>query len=170
MNKVKKALTAAAFAITLSAPQWVIAEAIVVLKAEQAMFATEKAIALGQQLSAQLKPQTTRYDAMGLELQALRQRFEADQDLMSGDEAQKLKIEIQALNAEYQQLQQYLSNVKAQAEQNFLASMRPALDKVLRQLIAENNISLIINNQSVIYNAAGIDITPRVVELLNLEP
>jgi len=170
MNKVKKALTAAAFAITLSAPQWVIAEAIVVLKAEQAMFATEKAIALGQQLSAQLKPQTTRYDAMGLELQALRQRFEADQDLMSGDEAQKLKIEIQALNAEYQQLQQYLSNVKAQAEQNFLASMRPALDKVLRQLIAENNISLIINSQSVIYNAAGIDITPRVVELLNLEP
>ena len=107
---------------------------------------------------------------MGLELQALRQRFEADQDLMSGDEAQKLKIEIQALNAEYQQLQQYLSNVKAQAEQNFLASMRPALDKVLRQLIAENNISLIINSQSVIYNAAGIDITPKVVELLNLEP
>ena len=57
MNKVKKVLTAAVFAITLSAPQWAIAETIVVLKAEQAMFATGKAIALGQQLSAQLKPQ-----------------------------------------------------------------------------------------------------------------
>jgi len=170
MNKVKKIFTAAAFAITLSAPQLAIAEAIVVLKAEQAMFATEKALALGQQLSAQLKPQTIRYDAMGLELQALRQRFEADQDLMSGDEAQKLKIEIQGLNAEYQQLHQYLSTVKAQTEQDFLATMRPALDKVLRQLIAENNISLIINSQSVIYNAAGLDITSKVVELLNLEP
>jgi len=170
MNKVKKVLTAAVFAITLSAPQWAIAETIVVLKAEQAMFATGKAIALGQQLSAQLKPQTIRYDAMGLELRALQQRFEADQDLMSGDEVQKLKIEIQALNAEYQQLQQYLTNVKARAEQEFLASMRPVLDKVLRQLIAENNISLIISGQSVIYNAAGIDITPKVVELLNLEP
>jgi len=170
MNKVKKALAAATFAIALSAPQWAIAETIVVLKAEQAIFATEKAIALGQQLSAQLKPQTTRYDAMGLELQALQQRFEADKDLMSSDEAQKLKVEIQALNNEYQQLQRYLSNVKAQAEQEFLANMRPALDKVLRQLIAENNISLIINGQSVIYNAAGIDITPKVVELLNLEP
>lgn len=170
MNKMKKALTAAAFAITLSAPQWAIAETIVVLKAEQAIFATGKAIALGQQLSAQLKPQTTRYDAMGLELQALQQRFEADKDLMSSDEAQKLTIEIQALGAEYQQLQQYLTNVKARAEQEFLANTRPALDKVLRQLIAENNISLIINGQSVIYNAAGIDITPKVVELLNLEP
>jgi len=170
MNKVKKVLTAAAFAITLTVPQWAMAEAIVVLKAEQAIFATGKAIALGQQLSAQLKPQTTRYDAMGLELQALQQRFKADQDLMSGDEAQKLKIEIQALNAEYQQLQQYLTNMKAQAEQDFLVSMRPVLDKVLRQLIAENNISLIVNGKSVIYNAAGIDITPKVVELLNLEP
>ena len=54
MNKVKRLLTAVAFAITLSAPQWAIAEAIVVLKAEQAMFATQKAIVLGQQLSAQL--------------------------------------------------------------------------------------------------------------------
>jgi len=170
MNKVKKVLIAAAFVITLSAPQLAIAEAIVVLKAEQAIFATGKAIALGQQLSARLKPQTTRYDAMGAELQALQQRFEADQDLMSSDEVGKLKTEIQALNAEYQQLQQYLSNMKAQAEQEFLASMRPALDKVLRQLIAKNNISLIINGQSVIYNAAGIDITPKVVELLNLEP
>ena len=170
MNKVKKVLTAAAFAITLTVPQWAMAEAIVVLKAEQAIFATGKAIALGQQLSAQLKPQTTRYDAMGLELQALQQRFKADQDLMSGDEAQKLKIEIQALNAEYQQLQQYLTNMKAQAEQDFLVSMRPVLDKVLRQLIAKNNISLIVNGKSVIYNAAGIDITPKVVELLNLEP
>lgn len=42
MNKVKRLLTAVAFAITLSAPQWAIAEAIVVLKAEQAMFATQK--------------------------------------------------------------------------------------------------------------------------------
>jgi len=41
---------------------------------------------------------------------------------------------------------------------------------VLRQLIAKNNISLIVNGKSVIYNAAGIDITPKVVELLNLEP
>jgi len=48
--------------------------------------------------------------------------------------------------------------------------MRPALDKVLRELIEKNNISLIINRQSVIYNSAGIDITPKVVELLNLEP
>ena len=170
MNKVKRLLTAGAFAITLSAPQWAIAEAIVVLKAEQAMFATQKAIVLGQQLSAQLKPQTTRYDSMGLELQALKQRFEADKDLMSSDEVKKITLEIQGLGNEYKQLKQYLANVKAQAEQEFLASMRPALDRVLRRLIEENNISLIINGQSVIYNTASIDITPKVIELLNLEP
>ena len=170
MNKVERLLTAAAFAISLSAPQWAMAEAIVVLKAEQAMFATQKAIVLGQQLSSQLKPQTTRYDAMGQKLQALKQRVEADKDLMSSNEAQKITLEIQGLSNEYNQLKQYLTNVKAQAEQEFLASMRPALDRVLRRLIEENNISLIINGQSVIYNTASIDITPNVIELLNLEP
>ena len=170
MNKVERLLTAAAFAIALSAPQWALAEAIVVLKAEQAMFATQKAIILGQQLTAQLKPQTTRYDTMGQELQALKQRFEADKDLMSNDEAQKITLEIQGISNEYNQLKQYLTNVKAQAEQEFLASMRPELDRVLRRLIEENNISLIINGQSVIYNTASIDITPKVIELLNLEP
>lgn len=170
MNKVKATLASAALVFTLSMPQLVMAESIVVLKAEQAIFATAKAVALGQSLSAQLKPQTTRFDAMGQNLQALKQRFNADKDLMSSNEVQQLQAEIKALNLEYQQLKQYLTNSKVQAEQEFLASMRPALDKVLRQLIEENNISLIINAQSVIYNAAGIDITPKVVELLNLEP
>jgi len=68
------------------------------------------------------------------------------------------------------QRNQYLTNVKVKAEQEFLASMRPELDRVLRRLIEENNISLIINGQSVIYNTASIDITPKVIELLNLEP
>ena len=37
-------------------------------------------------------------------------------------------------------------------------------------ILEENDITLIINGQSAIYNAAGIDITSKVVELLNLEP
>ena len=170
MNKFPRILGSALLAMSLVVPALAHAETIVVLKPEQAMFATEKAIALGHQLSAELKPQTTRFDAMGVELQALQQRLQADKDLMSAAEVQALQGEIQALAAEYQQLQNYLSNTKLKIEQEFLAKMRPALDKILRQLIEENNISLIINGQSVIYNASGIDITPKVVELLNLEP
>jgi Skp family chaperone for outer membrane proteins len=170
MNKVKIILATAVFALTFSTSQLALANAIVVLKAEQAIFATAKAIALGKNLSAQLEPQAVRFDAMGKKLLALQQRFVADKDLMSSDELQTLQAEIQTLNGEYQGLQQYLANAKVGAEQEFLASMRPALDKVLRELIEKNNISLIINGQSVIYNSAGIDITPKVVELLNLEP
>jgi Skp family chaperone for outer membrane proteins len=170
MNKVKIIVATAVFALTVITSQLALANAIVVLKAEQAIFATAKAIALGQTLSAQLEPQAVRFDAMGKQLQALQQRFVADKDLMSSEELQTLQAEIQTLNAEYQGLQQYLTNAKVGAEQEFLASMRPALDKVLRELIEKNNISLIINGQSVIYNSAGIDITPKVVELLNLEP
>lgn len=157
------------FTATLLGPQLAIAQGIFVLKAEQAIFATQKALALGQQVSAQLKPQVVRFDSMGKELQALQQRLETDKDLMSDDEVLQIKTQIQNLNAEYQQLQQYLSNAKLQAEQNFLTSMRPALDKVLGQFIKDNNPSVIINGNSVIYNATSVDITSKVVELLNLE-
>ena len=157
------------FIATLLGPQLAIAQGIFVLKAEQAIFATQKALALGQQVSEQLKPQVVRFDSMGKELQALQQRLEIDKDLMSDDEVLQIKTQIQNLNAEYQQLQQYLSNAKLQAEQNFLTSMRPALDKVLGQFIKDNNPSVIINGNSVIYNATSVDITSKVVELLNLE-
>ena len=157
------------FIATLLGPQLAIAQGIFVLKAEQAIFATQKALALGQQVSAQLKPQVVRFDSMGKELQALQQRLEIDKDLMSDDEVLQIKTQIQNLNAEYQQLQQYLSNAKLQAEQNFLTSMRLALDKVLGQFIKDNNPSVIINGNSVIYNATSVDITSKVVELLNLE-
>jgi len=170
MNKVKLTFNTVAFVLCLSLPQWVLANAIVVLKVEQAIFATGKAIASGKSLSAQLEPQALRFDTIGKKLQASQQRMVADKDLMSSDEVQQLEADIQTLNIELQQLQQYLKNSKAQAEQEFLASMRPALDKVLRQLIKANNISLIVNGQSVIYNSDAIDITPKVVELLNLEP
>ena len=169
MNRIEKIVIAMTFTVTLLGPQLAIAQGIFVLKAEQAIFATQKALALGQQVSAQLKPQVVRFDSMGKELQALQQRLETDKDLMSDDEVLQIKTQIQNLNAEYQQLQQYLSNAKLQAEQNFLTSMRPALDKVLGQFIKDNNPSVIINGNSVIYNATSVDITSKVVELLNLE-
>ena len=44
------------------------ASTIVILNPEQAVFATEKAKKLGQELAASMKPQTSRYDNMGLQL------------------------------------------------------------------------------------------------------
>ena len=170
MNKVKLIFNTVVFALCLSVSQLILANAIVVLKVEQAIFATGKAIALGKSLSAQLEPQALRFDTIGKKLQTSQQRILADKDLMSSDEVQELEADIQTLNIEFQQLQQYLNNAKAQAEQEFLASMRPVLDKVIRQLIKANNISLIVNGQSVIYHIDAIDITPKVIELMNLEP
>jgi len=170
MNKLARMVVLISLAVALLVPQIVNAEAIVVLKPEQAMFATDKAIALGQQLSAQLKPQTSRLDDMVQELQALQQRLQADKDLLSSAEVEALENQIKILGNEHQQLNNYLANIKGQTEQEFLAKMRPVLDKVLRQLIEANAISLIINGESTIYHTAAMDITPKVVELLNLEP
>ena len=97
MNKVKLIFNTVAFVLCLSLPQWVLANAIVVLKVEQAIFATGKAIALGKSLSAKLEPQALRFDTIGKKLQATQQRMVADKDLMSSDEVQQLEADIQTL-------------------------------------------------------------------------
>ncbi len=169
MNKMKQTIALFALAFGLLGSNVVHAEAIAVLNPEKAMFATQEAVELGQQLSERLQPQAARFEQMGQDLRALQARLETDKDLMTADEVQGLKNQIQNMNVELQQLQQYLNNSKLKAEQDFVAQMKPKLDRVLRQVIQENNISLIINGQSIIYNAPGVDITSKVVELLNLE-
>ena len=146
------------------------ASTIVILNPEQAVFATEKAKKLGQELAASMKPQTSRYDNMGLQLQSLKQQFQQDQALLSDTELTIRRQQVQDLEQDYQQLGQHLLKVKVQQEQKFLVKMKPVLDKVLLKLIEKHKISLILNPSATVFAVPQIDITTEVVELLNQEP
>jgi outer membrane protein len=146
-----------------------VAQTVVAFSPEKAMFATQAAKQLGQQLNQQLAPQTQRLQELGAEIQALQQRHQQDQALMSADEVQALEQEIQLQSQEYRKLQQYINNAKVQTEQKFLASMKPRLDAVLRTYIETNNVGLIVNSSAVIYAAQGIDVTAEIATLLDQE-
>jgi Skp family chaperone for outer membrane proteins len=146
------------------------AATIVVLNPEKAVFATDKAQQLGQELAASMKPQTSRYDEMGQQLQSLQQQLQQDQALLSATELTSRQQQFQALEQEYQQLGQHLLKIKVQQEQKFLVQMKPALDRVLSKLIEMHKISLILNPSAIVFAVPGIDITAEVVGLLNQEP
>ena len=157
-------LVAALFASTLA-----LAQNVVTLSPEKAMFATQAAKQLGQQLTQQLAPQSQRLQELGAEIQALQERHKQDQALMSAEELQELEQQIQLQSQEYRKLQQYLKNAKLQTEQKFLASMKPRLDAVLRTYIEVNNVGLILNSSAVIYAGQGVDITSEIAALLDQE-
>ncbi len=146
-----------------------VAQSVVTLSPEKAMFATQAAQQLGQQLNQQLAPQTKRLQDLGTEIQAMQQRHQQDQALMSAEEMQELEQQIQLQSQEYRKLQQYINNAKRQTEQQFLASMKPRLDAVLRGYIETNNIGLILNSSAVVYAGQGVDITSEIATLLDQE-
>lgn len=162
-------LQASVLLIGLITSHLLMAQTVVTFSPEKAMFATQAAQQLGQQLNQQLAPQTQRLQELGVEIQALQQRHQQDQALMSGDEVQALEQEIQLQSQEYRKLQQYINNAKVQTEQKFLASMKPRLDAVLRTYIETNNVGLIVNSSAVIYAAQGVDITADIATLLDQE-
>ena len=88
----------------------VAAQNIAVFSPEKALFATQAAVQLGQQLNQQLKPQSERLQAIANELQLLQKRHKEDQALMSADELKQLELQINQQSQEFQKLQQYLNN------------------------------------------------------------
>lgn len=166
---MKFLIKAGVLAITLLTSAVSMAQNVVTFSPEKAMFATQAAKQLGQQLSEQLAPQTQRLNELGAEVKALQQRHQQDQALMSVEELQQLEQQIQLQSQEYRKLQQYINNAKLQTEQKFMASMKPRLDAVLRTYIEANNVGLILNSSAVIYAAQGVDITAEIATLLDQE-
>ena len=140
-------------ALGISLSSLAAADKIAIFSPEKAIFDTQAAIQLGQQLSEQLQPQS--------------QRLEEDQALMSSEELQQLQQQINQQSQVFQQLNQYLNNAKLQTEQEFLQLMRPKLDEVLTKYIEANNISLILNRNAVVYVQDDIEITAAITALLD---
>ncbi|MGB0446501.1 MAG: OmpH family outer membrane protein [Pseudomonadales bacterium] len=154
-------------ALGISLSSLAAADKIAIFSPEKAIFDTQAAIQLGQQLSEQLQPQSQRLESVGQELQALQKRLEEDQALLSSEELQQLQQQINQQSQVFQQLNQYLNNAKLQTEQEFLQLMRPKLDEVLTKYIEANNISLILNRNAVVYVQDDIEITAAITALLD---
>ena len=74
---------------------------------------------------------------------------------------------VEAGFAEYQRSGQALQQKRMQREQGFVNEMRPKLDKVIRSLIEKEGYDVVLAKQATLFAKKELDITARVVELLN---
>jgi outer membrane protein len=164
---MRNLLTGVLVALGISLSSLAVADKIAIFSPEIAIFDTQAAKQLGQQLSEQLRPQGERLESVNQELEALQKRLEADQAILSSEELQQLQQQINQKTQIFQQLNQFINNAKLQTEQEFTQLMRPKLDEVLTKYIEANNISLILNRNAVIYLQGDIEITAAITALLD---
>ncbi|WP_415885829.1 OmpH family outer membrane protein [Neptuniibacter sp. QD37_6] len=143
------------------------AEKVAVLGVQQALLASEAAADYRQSLKAEFAKEEKKMLDLEKQVKAAREKLKKNKDLVSEAELKKMSIQFQKAFAEYQKNGQVLQQQKMQREQAFIQEMRPRLDKVIRDLIEKEGYDVVISKQATLFAKKELDITPRVVELLN---
>ncbi|WP_027858827.1 OmpH family outer membrane protein [Marinobacterium jannaschii] len=154
--------------VTLMSTQ-ALAEKVAVLGVDQAVRASKAAEAFRNQLRNELSAEEAEVAGLEKQAKAAQEKLAKNKGLVSDAEFKKLQLQFQKVFAQYQRKGQALQQKRAQKEQAFLLEMRPKLDKVIRGLIEKDGYDMIVNKQATLFAKKELDITPKVVELLNAQ-
>ncbi|MCG7601639.1 OmpH family outer membrane protein [Halomonas sp. McH1-25] len=140
---------------------------VAVLDWREALMSSEAAQRSMNELSNQTSGQRQRAESLGQELQQLQQRLQQDGDIMSESERDSVAQELRRKGAEFQQLRAQIQQAQQQAEQKFLQSAKPQLDRAIEQVVAKHDVQLLVDRDSVVHMADGLDLTQEVTDILN---
>ncbi len=143
------------------------AEKIAVLGVQQALLASSAAADFREKLKSEFSKEDRSLLDLEKQVKAARDKITKNKDLASAEELKKMKIQFQKVFTEYQRNGQALQQKRMEREQAFIQEMRPKLDKVIRELIEKEGYDVVLAKQATLFAKKEIDITPRVVELLN---
>lgn len=143
------------------------AEKIAVLGVQQALMASAAAVEFRSSVKSEFAKDDKKLLDLEKQVKAARDKVTKNKDLASPDELKKMKIQFQKVFAEYQRSGQALQQKRMQKEQAFIQEMKPRLDKVIRSLIEKEGYDVVLAKQATLFAKKELDITPRVVELLN---
>lgn len=143
------------------------ADKIAVFDFQRALLTSNAAKDYEKTLRAEFAQEQQKVVDLEKQVKAARDKVTSNKDLVSADELKKMKLQYQKVFTEYQRLGQMLQQKKMQREQAFVQQMKPQVDKVVKNLIDQEGIEVVISRQAVYYSSDAIDITKKVVELLN---
>ncbi len=165
MGYMRAITLAAVMAISLPA----MAEKVATLGVQQALLSSKAAEAFRAELQSEFSGEQKRLVGLEAEAKKLQESLQKAQGTQSKEVADKQRLQFQKAYAEYQRLGQELQQKQREREQAFLVEMRPRLDKVIRELIDREGYDLVVNKQATIFVKPELDITQKVVELLNAQ-
>ncbi|WP_372831645.1 OmpH family outer membrane protein [Pontibacterium sp.] len=162
-----KLFKAAAFLLLTAASSQAMAEKVAVLGIQQAVLASEAAKQFDTKLKAEFADEQSQLVDLEKQAKAAKDKFDANRDLASPEQLKQLHNQFKKVFAEYQRRGKELQQKNMQRQQVFLGEMKPKLDVVLKQLIKSEGYDVILAKNATLYFKPELDITPKVVELLN---
>ena len=138
-----------------------------IINLEQALFTSEAARGVQQEIEAEFSSDVERAQSLQQELVALQEKFQQDEAIMSESEIRQMNADAQEKQLQLQLISERLQQAQQEKNQEFVESMRQTLTDAISDVVAEGGYDLILNAASVAYAAPVLDITPMVTAKIN---
>ena len=138
-----------------------------ILNAIQALFNSDSARVVQQELEQEFAQDEQRANELTEELTALQEQYQQNEAVMSEEEVRRMNSDAQDLQVQLQLIQERVQTALQEKNQEFIQSMQEELTQAVMDVVAEGGFDLILNTESAPYFAPVLDITARVTAKLN---
>lgn len=170
MINVNKLKTFIAFTSLMFIAQGALAQdgtKIGVLNALQALFNSDAAQIVQQELEQEFSADEARAIELSNQLTALRNDYQQNSAVMTQEQIRRMNSNAQDLQVQLQLINERVQQALQEKNQEFLESKQQELAKAVTDVVAEGGFDLILNSDSTPYFAPVLDITARVTAKLN---
>jgi Skp family chaperone for outer membrane proteins len=138
-----------------------------VLNALQALFNSDAARVVQEELEQEFSIDETRAQELNEQLVALQAEYQQNEAVMTDAEIGRMNSNAQDLQVQLQLIQERVQKALQEKNQQFLESMQAELAAAVTDVVAEGGYDLILNVDSSPYFAPVLDITAKVTAKLN---
>ena len=138
-----------------------------VLNALQALFNSDAARVVQEELEQEFSADEERAQELTDELNTLREEFQQNEAVMSEQEITRMNSRAQDFQVQLQLIQERVQTALQAKNQQFLEGMQTDLAAAVADVVAEGGYDLILNSDSTPYFAPVLDITAKVTAKLN---
>ncbi len=142
---------------------------IAVLNYQAVLFNSTAANDATLQLRTALAPEQSRLQDLSQQIETRRSRLETDQELMTEEEIDQFKRDIQSMMSEQAQLSALMQQRQQESRNAFVKQFQPFVRTLVESYVEENKITIVIDAQAVLWNQGEPDITESILAAFDKE-
>ena len=138
-----------------------------VLNVSAALFNSDAAQVVQEELEQELQPDTERADELREQLVGLRDEYEQNEAVMTDEEKRRANSDAQDLQVQLQLIAERIQQAVQARNQSFLQEMQEEVAAAVNDVVADGGFDIVLGSEAVIHADAVFDITARVTAKLN---
>ena len=143
---------------------------IAVIDMAGALFNSERAKTVEEELKQETSEDAAKLTSIQEQANAIQERVQKDEAVMSDDEKRKAQTELQDLSVQYQTIAERVQGIRQQRVEQFQQQHAQALITAIQTVIEEGQYDLVVRAEGALFFNPSLDITARVTEKLNQQP